>query len=71
MDKNTKKLIVVIIVMVISIVCAAIGVSLGVPLETLVPIGTELIDELADPSPDLTACYATVTPQNPSIFATI
>ncbi len=48
MDKNTKKLIVVIIVAVISIICAVLGISLGVPLETLIPIGTELIDELAD-----------------------
>ena len=47
MDKKTKKLIVVIIVVVISIACAVLGVSLGVPLEALVPIGTEIIDGLA------------------------
>ncbi|MBQ9276138.1 MAG: hypothetical protein IJ226_00925 [Clostridia bacterium] len=48
MDKNTKKIIVVIIVAVISIVCAVLGISLGVPIETLIPIGTEIIGELAD-----------------------
>ena len=46
MDKKTKKIIVVIIVAVISIVCAVLGVSLGVPLEALVPIGTEILDDL-------------------------
>ena len=48
MDKNTKKLIVVIIVAIIFVVCAVLGISLGVPIETLIPIGTEIIDELAD-----------------------
>ncbi|MBR4801114.1 MAG: hypothetical protein IK048_05565 [Clostridia bacterium] len=47
MDKKTKKLIVVIVALVISIVCAVLGVSLGVPIETLVPIGTEIIDGLS------------------------
>lgn len=46
MDKKTKKIIVVIIVAVISIICAVLGVSLGVPFETLIPIGTEIIDDL-------------------------
>ena len=47
MDKKTKKLIVVIIVVVISIVCAILGISLGVPIEALIPIGTEIVDGLA------------------------
>lgn len=47
MDKKTKKIIVVIIVAVISIVCAVLGVSLGVPFEALIPIGTEIVDELS------------------------
>ena len=47
MDKKTKKIIVVIIVVVISIVCAVLGVSLGVPLDALIPIGTEIIEELS------------------------
>ena len=46
MDKKTKKLIVVIAVLVISIVCAVLGVSLGVPIETLIPLGTEIVDKL-------------------------
>ncbi|MBO4380662.1 MAG: hypothetical protein J5815_00740 [Clostridia bacterium] len=70
MDKKTKKLIVVIIVAVISIVCAVLGVSLGVPLEVLVPIGTEIVEELSQDdvaeqevesySRDLQLFYATI-----------
>lgn len=48
MDKNTKKIIVVIIVAIIFTLCAVLGISLGVPIETLIPIGTEIIGELAD-----------------------
>jgi|GEM_PF-4044380 len=51
MDKKTKKLIVVIIVLALSIVCTALGVSLGVPIEVLVPLGTEIIDGLSADQP--------------------
>ena len=65
MDKKTKKLIVVIIVVVISIVCAILGISLGVPIETLIPIGTEIVDGLAagDTLADIeTESFSTQTP---------
>ena len=72
MDKKTKKLIVVIIVIVISIVCAVLGVSLGIPIETLIPIGTEIVDGLtaSDTVADI-EIESFSTQQKIPIFATI
>lgn len=72
MDKKTKKLIVVIIVVVISIVCAILGVSLGVPIETLIPIGTEIIDGLSASDTPAELDVESFSTQTPiTIYATI
>lgn len=51
MDKNTKKLIVAIIIVAVAILCATLGVSLGVPIDVLIPIGTEIVENLSEESP--------------------
>lgn len=75
MDKKTKKLIVAIIVAVVAIVCAVLGVSIGIPLETLVPLGTEIIDGLASEDEQVATLPASFDEMNaysqisPFIFA--
>lgn len=66
MDKNTKKLIVAIIIVAVAILCATLGVSLGVPFDVLIPIGTEIVENLSEESPantqPITTIYSPIPP---------